>query len=352
MLILGIETSCDDTGVALVEVNKKGTPRVLLNFMSSQVKIHSRYGGVVPYLAAREHERNLPLLIGRILKEYRQLTVADLIVVTIGPGLAPSLLIGTTAAKLLSYFWQKTIIGVSHLEGHLFSPFLNEIFKRPLLKFPFLCLLVSGGHTELVVVRGIGEYSVLGRTLDDACGEAFDKVARLLGLAYPGGPKIEKLAQNYASHLNEKLLFKPPMINSGDFNFSYSGLKTAVLYKIKSDKSKSRLKPKSDYIAWHFQEAALRPLVKKTLLAAKNFQIRSIIVAGGVSNNNRLKQLFEHQIRQDHIDAQVFFPDKILTQDNAAMIAYAGYLNYIRRGEKGDSLDKIQSNPNLDLGGA
>ncbi len=348
MLILGIETSCDDTGIALVEINS-GVPINLLNLISSQVKIHAKYGGVVPYLAARYHEKNLYVLIEEAIKKHRHLKEAlGLIAVTVGPGLGPSLLMGIVAAKLLSYSWQKPIIAVNHLEGHLFSPFLNDVFERPIFNLPFLCLLVSGGHTELVVVKGVGEYLVLGRTLDDACGEAFDKVARLLGLGYPGGPQIERLALEFKPNIKNqrpKLLFKPPMINSNNFNFSYSGLKTAVLYKIKSQKTNIE----NSYIAWHFQEAALMPLVKKTLAAVQKYDIKTIFVAGGVSANNRLKELFKEELEAKNLKIKIYFPDKILTQDNAAMIAYVGYLKYLKKKKNANNLEAIFAQPNLAL---
>lgn len=344
MKILGIETSCDETSVALIKAEKFNF-KILSNIVHSQIKVHKKYGGVYPLVAAREHEKNLIPVFEKAIT-LNDIKNIDFISVTIGPGLAPSLLLGLFFSKLLALYFKKPLIGVNHLQGHIFSPFLNEKEKKPKFSFPYICLIVSGGHTELVLIKDILNYKVLGKTLDDACGEAFDKVARILGEDYPGGPKIEKLAEKYRKQKIYKikdLEFSPPLINSEDFNFSYSGLKTSVLYKVKKSKVlNEKLKSK---IAFHFQESAFLPLVKKTLLASEKFNIKKIFITGGVSANNRLKEMFYENKKSK---VEIYFPDKILTQDNAGMIALAGYLKY-KKTKKFDSLTNLKISPNLEL---
>src|SRR3989344_1241600 len=292
MKILGIETSCDETAVSVLEVNppsrkaSEGTVRVLSNVVSSQVKLHAKYGGVVPNLAAREHVKNISHVFKLALKKADEsvkhsvsnivgkttsygikeaMKKIDLIAVTRGPGLGPALLVGISFAKAIAWKYQKPLAGVNHLEGHIYSNWLNPNFKPKALTFPILHLIVSGGHTELVLMEDYNKYKLIGETLDDAIGEAFDKVARLLGLGYPGGPIISKLAE----HGNQNRYPLPsPMIHSKDFNFSYSGLKTAVLYLIRDLKLK-KLNPQTRAdIAASFQKAAIDVLIKKTMRAA------------------------------------------------------------------------------------
>src|SRR3989344_6594383 len=267
MKILGIETSCDETAVAVLEI-KNDKIKVLSNTISSQVKLHAEYGGVVPNLAAREHVKNIGRIFKFALKEAKIKDFKkeiDLIAVTRGPGLGPALLIGISFAKAIAWKYQKPLAGVNHLEGHIYSNWLNPNFKPKALTFPILHLIVSGGHTELVLMEDYNKYKLIGETLDDAIGEAFDKVARLLGLGYPGGPIISKLAE----HGNQNRYPLPsPMIHSKDFNFSYSGLKTAVLYLIRDLKLK-KLNPQTRAdIAASFQKAAIDVLIKKTMRAA------------------------------------------------------------------------------------
>ena len=241
MKILGIETSCDETAIAIINIEdvNNGVKRsrttsgikVLTNTISSQVKLHAKYGGVVPNLAAREHAKNIEHIFKLALKEAKtKINDIDLIAVTRGPGLGPALLVGTTFAKTLAWKYEKPILGANHLEGHIYSNWLNPDFKIKSVKFPILNLIVSGGHTELVLMTDYGKYKIIGETLDDAIGEAFDKVARLLGLGYPGGPLISKLAENGNP---DRYPLPSPMIHSKNYNFSYSGLKTAVLYLIR-----------------------------------------------------------------------------------------------------------------------
>lgn len=361
MLIIAIETSCDETSIAYIKANKNNS-KILSNVIFSQIDIHKIYGGVVPMLASREHEKKLNLAFlessKNVISKLRLYDIKsliekiDLVVVTAGPGLMPSLLVGVTYAKLFATFFKKPIIGVNHLAGHLYSPLLNNVNPRPETKFPYLCLIASGGHTELLIVEGLQKYKILGFTLDDACGEAFDKVGRILGLDYPAGAKIENLASLYRTQDQKKIIFKIPMIDSRNFNFSYSGLKTAVLYKVQKEKleRKDIDRKFKEYIAWNFQEAALKSLVSKTIEASKKYNIKNIFVTGGVSVNQRLKDLFSLKIKNDNLNnIATYFPDKNLTQDNAAMIGLAGYFKYLSRGKKPESLLRIIPDPNLSL---
>src|SRR3989344_3637822 len=317
MKILGIETSCDETAVAVIEIKNKKV-RVLSNTISSQVKLHAKYGGVVPNLAAREHVKNIGHVFRLAMKEANlpraalgKLADIDLIAVTRGPGLGPALLVGITFAKTLAWKYKKPLVGVNHLEGHIFSNFLKEVGensksnpptgeRNPEL-FPILNLVVSGGHTELVLMSAKGgsasgvknyrKYKIIGETLDDAIGEAFDKVARLLGLGYPGGPIISKLAEKGNPN---RYPLPSPMIHSKDFNFSYSGLKTAVLYLIRDLKnspsnSSGQISAQQKFdIAASFQKAAIDVLIKKTVKAAEEYKVKSIFLSGGVSANKLL----------------------------------------------------------------
>lgn len=336
--ILGIETSCDETAMAVLEVDAKEDMKVLSNIVSSQVKLHAKYGGVVPSLAAREHVKNIGHVFRLALKEAGINPPSapsggggfekeiDLIAVTRGPGLGPALLVGITFAKTLSWIYKKPIMGANHLEGHLYSNWLNKGFKPREIKFPILHLIVSGGHTELVLMRGHGKYKIIGETLDDAVGEAFDKVARLLNLGYPGGPIVSLRAAKLKSK-NEKLkiLFPRPMEKSGDFNFSYSGLKTAVLYKIK-DLKNSGVKITDEVIneiCYEFQQAAIDILVKKTLRAAKELGAKSVFLSGGVSANKLLREKLHATATELGLEYRQ--PPMEYTTDNAAMIAIAGH---------------------------
>lgn len=324
MRILSIETSCDDTAVAVLEGRNKEL-KILSNVVSSQIKIHSKYGGVVPSLAAREHTKNIGHVFELALKEAGIKNFKkdiDAIAVTRGPGLGPSLLVGISFAKTLSWLLKKPLIGVSHLEGHIYSNWLQKI---PQNIFPALNLIVSGGHTELVMMKDHGKYQLIGETLDDAIGEAFDKSARLLGLGYPGGPAISKIAQKGNP---EKYPLPSPMINSKNFNFSYSGLKTAVLYLLRDlKKKKLDTKTKAD-IAASFQKAALDVLVKKTIEAARKHKVKTLLLSGGVSANKILRERLQKESTELGINYSC--PPMEYTTDNAAMIAVAGYFNYLK----------------------
>ena len=380
MLILGIETSCDDTGVAILEVSGKKRPvfKILSNIVSSQVKVHAKYGGVVPNLAAREHLKNIKPCLKQAFKEAKiKPEKIDLIAVTIGPGLIPSLLIGVHFAKTLAYKWKKPIIEVNHLEGHIIAALAATNPKSParlasqreagrqILNpkqlFPAIALLVSGGHTQLVLVKDIGQYRILGETRDDAAGECFDKVAKLLGLEYPGGPAIARMAIKSEARstkspsseaellrrtgetntkykiLNTKYEIKlpRPMINHKNYDFSFSGLKTAVLYLLNDIKQKcpffyDRRKKGIDIIpelCCETQQAIIDVLIDKTLRAAKEYKVKTIILSGGVAANNELREQFTSNIKHQALSIKFLVPPKILCTDNAAMIAMAGYFN-------------------------
>ena len=368
MLILGIETSCDDTSLALVEASgtlKNPRFRVLQNLVSSQVKIHEPFGGVVPNLAKREHLKNLPILWRKILEnfkvqslnvkknlKFKSKTPIDLIAVTVGPGLEPALWTGITFAqelreKLKVQNPEIKLIGTNHLEGHLYSFLLNKKSKTFNLQpitydlFPAISLIVSGGHTILLLVKDLAHWKKLGETRDDAVGEAFDKVARLLELPYPGGPQIEKLALRGKAEIE----FPRPMLNQKNYDFSFSGLKTAVLYFLReqkigmsnmehgiSNKSKRHI-PHSKFnipdVAASFQSAAIDVLIQKTIRAAREFGARSVCLSGGVAANKALRTSLARETKK--IGANFFAPESEYNTDNAAMIAAAGYMAYLRK---------------------
>ena len=352
MKILSIETSCDETAVTLLEIDgplDKPDIKVLGNTLLSQVALHEQYGGVYPTLAKREHIKNLPVLLEKTLHEagcvmtndqYPIPKELDFIAVTAGPGLEPALWAGITFAAKLGKRWDKPVVPVNHMEGHIWSVLYTEpkisndeflISKK--LELPALALLVSGGHTELVLVKDFGHYQILGRTLDDAVGEAFDKAARMLGLSYPGGPKLSKLA-SISRGKKGSLDFKlpSPMLHSGDLNFSFSGLKTAVLYKLKSE-NRSDDEFKED-MARAFEDAAVEVLVEKTRTALERLggEIKTLIVAGGVSANTRLISELGKMLQS--FPALAFrTPARMLTTDNAVMIGIAAYVSVVKRPE-------------------
>ncbi|MHB1330416.1 MAG: tRNA (adenosine(37)-N6)-threonylcarbamoyltransferase complex transferase subunit TsaD [Minisyncoccota bacterium] len=324
MKILAIETSCDETAITILEC-RGSLPlpqfKVLGDSLLSQIHIHEQYGGVYPMLAKREHQKNLPILLDKTLKE-AGMTIADMdyIAVTSGPGLEPALWTGIVFAEDIAKKWNKPLIPVNHMEGHLFSFLLDS---KEAVEFPATALLVSGGHTELVEVASFKESKIIGKTKDDAVGEAFDKTARLLGLSYPGGPKISELA-NISRARGEVSSFKfpRPMINTDDYNFSYSGLKTSVLYTIKKI-TKLDTKTKEE-ISRAFEDAAIDPLIEKTRKAIINNLSKSLIVGGGVSAN-KLLQLRLTDLSKD-LGVKLYMPSKGLTTDNAIMIAIAAYV--------------------------
>jgi N6-L-threonylcarbamoyladenine synthase len=316
VLILGIETSCDETGVALYDTGAG----LIAHRLHSQIAMHAPFGGVVPELASRDHVRRLtPLIQGILTESNRSLGDIDAIAVTEGPGLGGALMVGTSVAAGLGLALGKPVIGIHHLEGHLLSPLLVE----PRAKFPFVALLVSGGHTQLMAVEGVGRYRLLGETVDDAAGEAFDKTASLLGLDYPGGPALSRLA----GHGDAKRFKLPrPMLHSGDLDFSFSGLKTAVLNlsnKLKAENGALSATDRND-VAAAFQLAVVEVLVAKSLAALRETHMRELVVSGGVGANKMLRALLQTECTQRGFS--VFFPPLEFCTDNGAMIAFAAAL--------------------------
>ncbi|MDP3882817.1 MAG: tRNA (adenosine(37)-N6)-threonylcarbamoyltransferase complex transferase subunit TsaD [Candidatus Staskawiczbacteria bacterium] len=392
MKILAIETSCDDTGIAILEADKAGNLSVLANIVASQIKIHKKYGGVFPAMAKREHQRNLvpvltyalkqaklqnpkseirnkkqiqnskseilntilerePELLKKLilfLKKYTKPDV-DLIAVTNGPGLEPCLWVGVNFARALSYIWNIPIVPVNHIEGHVLVNFLNKLISNPRHNsrdsvfsdntknlFPAICLVVSGGHTQLILMKGIGKYKILGETRDDAAGECFDKCAKILGLPYPGGPAIAKLADSAPSTIQldstrGTIQLPRPMINTPDYDFSFSGLKTAVLYKWR-DLNKKDLpallrKALQAGMSAEVQQAIIDVLLKKTIKAVKDYKAKTLILGGGVSANQELKKQFQQAISQHLTVVEVLTPPANLSTDNALMIAITAYFH-------------------------
>ncbi len=331
MIVLGIESTCDETACAIVKDGKE----ILANVVYSQIDLHAQYGGVFPELACRKHiDALIPVIQTALNQSGLSFPDINLIAVAKGPGLIGALLIGLNAAKALSLAWNIPFVGVNHVEAHLYAAMMP--LSNPC--FPALGLVISGGHTFMVKMEGVGSYRTIGTTLDDAVGEAFDKVAAMLGLAYPGGPEIEALAKQGDP---SRFPFRPGKVKGKPFDFSFSGLKTNVLYTLKgpnADRHAPLIISDADkaHIAASFQETALKDLVAKTKLAAKEEQVSTVYVGGGVSNNQRLKELFTKLAP----DLTVHFPPRELSLDNAAMIAGLGFHRYLEQ-EETDPLDLI-----------
>ena len=325
MRILGIETSCDETGVAIYD-EEKG---LIANQLHTQIALHADYGGVVPELASRDHIRKLAPLLQAALQE-AHLTAKDIdgIAYTSGPGLVGALLVGSTVARSLAYAWNIPAIGVHHMEGHLLAPMLEE--NPP--HFPFVALLVSGGHTQLVRVDGVGCYELLGESIDDAAGEAFDKTAKLLGLDYPGGAALARLALNGTPN---RFVFPRPMTDRPGLDFSFSGLKTFAantLHHVMQEEGELTEQSKAD-IAYAFQEAVVDTLAIKCKRALKQTGLKRLVIAGGVSANKQLRQTLAELMQQ--LGGEVFYPQPQFCTDNGAMIAYAGFLR-LKQGQQQD----------------
>jgi N6-L-threonylcarbamoyladenine synthase len=317
MIVLGVESSCDETGIALYDTERG----LLAHALHSQVAMHEAYGGVVPELASRDHVRRaIPLLEEVLSDSGESVSSIDAIAYTQGPGLAGALLVGASVANGLALSLNKPVIGVHHLEGHLLSPLLAA--QAP--EFPFVALLVSGGHTQLMRVDGVGEYTMLGETLDDAAGEAFDKSAKLLGLGYPGGPAISRLAESGDPSLFE---LPRPMLHSKNLDFSFSGLKTAVLTLVKKQEGELTETIRAA-IARAFVEAIVEVLVAKCLAAIKQTGMKRLVIAGGVGANAQLRKALNEAAVKKRFE--VFYPDLALCTDNGAMIALAGALRIAR----------------------
>ncbi len=328
MLVLGIETTCDETACAVVQHGKK----ILSNVIASQIDLHTQYGGVYPELACRRHFDLIIPIVDQALKEaHASPADIDLISVAYGPGLIGALLLGVHAAKSLALAWNKPFVGVNHVEAHLYAAWMG--CEEP--EFPALGVVISGGHTFLVKMESIGQYEVIGQTVDDAIGEAFDKVAVMLDLPYPGGPEIEKLARQGDP---KRFPFKAGVVKGQPWNFSFSGLKTNVLYKVKGQnndkKAPSQIQEHDKpHIAASFQEAALKDISTKALAAAEQFDCKMIFLGGGVTNNLRLRELFQSS------KIPVYWPLGGLSLDNAAMIAGLGYHVFQQKNYQGDSFD-------------
>ncbi len=313
MLVLGIESSCDETGVALVDGGGGGVPRLLGHALHSQVRMHEAYGGVVPELASRDHIRRVLPLTHEVLQQAgRELREVETVAYTRGPGLAGALLVGAGVACALGAALGKPVLGVHHLEGHLLSPFLSA--DPP--QFPFVALLVSGGHTQLMRVDGVGQYELLGETIDDAAGEAFDKSAKLLGLGYPGGPALSLLAQQGDARA---FALPRPLLHSGNLDFSFAGLKTAVLTQAR--KLGDGLEARKADLAAATEAAIVEVLVKKSLAALKETGLQRMVVAGGVGANRLLREQLDHAAAKRGV--RVHYPELALCTDNGAMIAMA-----------------------------
>jgi len=387
MKILSIETSCDETAISILEADgsfdNKENPvkfKILADNLISQINIHKKYGGVFPALAKREHSKNLIPLLAKTLTEAKlsapsakslkinveikkilerepellklfleyiptiRIPEIDAIAVTQGPGLEPALWVGINFAKALALIWNKPLIPVNHMEGHLLASLINpkskfENQEIENIEFPAIGLLISGGHTELILMRGWMQYEKIGQTLDDAVGEAFDKAARMMGLPYPGGPEISRLAEiARKENLDSEIKLPRPMLHTDNFNFSFSGLKTAVLYLIKNLKEKNNwkkipLKVKQQ-IAQEFEDAVIEVLFKKTQKAVKKFGVQTLILGGGVVANSQIRQTFQ-SLGRPTSKLNVLIPEIDFSTDNAIMIGIAGYFQYLKLKEKG-----------------
>jgi N6-L-threonylcarbamoyladenine synthase len=343
MKILAIESSADDTGIAIVEID--GTSITILSNVVNTQTIHEGYGGIFPAMAKREHAKNIPLVYEEAVKEAGNPAI-DAIAVTVGPGLEPSLWVGITFALELSKKLNVPLIPVNHMEGHLLSSLLPEYAinkKIPLLEMPkrAISLLVSGGHTQIIEIDGLGKYKIIGTTVDDAVGEAFDKVGRMLDLPYPSGPAISKLAELGREQDKEsKLIFPRPMLHSKDFNFSFSGLKTAVLYHIRDNGVKSE--EDKIAIAREFEDSAVEVIIKKTVRAINESGSTHLLLGGGVAANKHLQRGLEIASKEEGFT--VYYPVRQITGDNALMIAIAGYFNENKKG-----FHELKANGNLKL---
>lgn len=332
--ILAIETSCDETAAAVVRNGRE----VLSNIISSQIDLHTLYGGVVPEIASRKHIEKINQVAGEALREAgRKLSDMDAIAVTYGPGLVGALLVGVSAAKAISFASGIPLIGVHHIEGHISANYIENKELEP----PFVCLVVSGGHSHLVVVRDYGEYEILGRTRDDAAGEAFDKVARAIGLGYPGGPKIDKVSKEGNP---EAISFPRAKVGDSDYDFSFSGLKSAVLNYLNSCEMKGIAICQAD-VAASFQKAVVDVLVEHSIHAVAETGMKKFAIAGGVASNSALRSALEKECQKQGIT--FYHPSPILCTDNAAMIGAAAYYEVQRGVRHGYDLNAV---PNLKLG--
>ena len=332
--ILAIESSCDETAAAVVKNGRE----VLSNVISSQIALHTLYGGVVPEIASRKHIEKINQVIEEALKE-ADMSLEDMtaVAVTYGPGLVGALLVGVAEAKAIAYGAGKPLVGVHHIEGHVSANFI----EHPDLEPPFVCLIVSGGHTHLVIVEDYGEFEIIGRTMDDAAGEAFDKVARAVGLGYPGGPKVDKAAREGNPHAME---FPRAKVGGSAYDFSFSGMKSAVLNYINQAQMKGETISVPDLCA-SFQNAVVDVLVSRAVAAAKEYGYDKLAIAGGVASNSALRQGMKEACDKEGL--KLYYPSPIYCTDNAAMIGAAAYYEYINGARAGWDLNAV---PNLKLG--
>lgn len=332
--ILGIESSCDETAASVVKNGRE----VLSNVISSQIDLHTLYGGVVPEIASRKHIEKINQVVEQALKD-AEMTMDQItaIAVTYGPGLVGALLVGVSFAKSLAFALGKPLVGVHHIEGHISANYIEHKELEP----PFACLVVSGGHTHLVVVEDYGKYQILGATRDDAAGEAFDKVARAIGLGYPGGPKIDKVSKEGNP---DAIHFPRAKVEGSEYDFSFSGLKSAVLNYINSCEMKHEPVPVAD-VAASFQKAVVDVLVEHAMTGVQTYGFKKLAIAGGVASNSALRAAFEKACKENGVE--FYCPSPILCTDNAAMIGAAGYYEYVQGTRSGWDLNAI---PNLKLG--
>ena len=332
--ILAIESSCDETAAAVV----KNGRTVLSNVISSQIALHTLYGGVVPELASRKHIEKINQVITQALAD-ADMTLVDMdaIAVTYGPGLVGALLVGVAEAKAIAYAKKKPLVGVHHIEGHICANFIENKELEP----PFICLVVSGGHTHLVVVEDYGKYKILGRTRDDAAGEAFDKVARAIGLGYPGGPKIDKISKEGNA---EAITFPRAKVGGSEYDFSFSGLKSSVLNYLNSCQMKGVEVNRAD-VAASFQKAVTDVLVQNAMHGVKAYGLNKLAIAGGVASNSALRAAMKEACEKNGVE--FYYPSPIFCTDNAAMIGVAGYYEYMAGVRSGLDLNAV---PNLKLG--
>lgn len=349
MYILGIETSCDETAAAVIKADQKsGRILILANIISSQIEIHQKYGGVVPEVAAREHVLNILPVINEALEIAKiKPEKIDLIAVTKGPGLVTSLMTGLETVRALSFVWKKPVLEINHIEGHIYSNFINPQTK---ISFPALTLTVSGGHTNLVMMDQDYKIKIVGETLDDAAGEAYDKGAKMMNLGYPGGPIVSKYANDYKNSFKNKdlatsdLKLPRPMISSQNADFSFSGLKTALLYLLQKDKNwKTRI---PEY-CFAYQQAIIDILIAKTIKTANKLGAKTVMLSGGVSANQELRDSLEAAVKKTLPKINFLVPEKIYTTDNAAMIAAAAVFKTKR--QKPTSYVKLKVDPSLQL---
>ncbi len=349
MYILGIETSCDETAASVIKADQKtGRILVLSNIISSQIEIHKKYGGVVPEVAAREHVLNILPVINEALATAKITPKKiNLIAVTKGPGLITSLITGLETARTLAFAWNKPVIEINHVEGHIYSNFINPVTP---IKFPALILTVSGGHTNLVLMAKNKKIKIIGETLDDAAGEAYDKGAKMMNLGYPGGPIIAKYANEYKksfkgeSPTTSDLDFPRPMLTSPNFDFSFSGLKTALLYQLKKDLDWKKRIPE---YCFAYQEAIVDILTSKTIKAAKKLGAKTVMLSGGVSANQELRERLAKTVGKELSRVNFLVPERIYTTDNAAMIAAAAVFK--SKLKKPVSFAKLSVDPSLQL---